>query len=459
MRPCYVLIQDFKGKKTAIWGLGREGWSTLAALRAEVPDLELAILNDTKPGENDTDRLRGWGNIPLYAGEGAKGRLCDFDIVIKSPGVSLYRPEIGQAKEKGVFFTSSTNLWFAERADQTTVCVTGTKGKSTTSSLIAHLVGATGRQCVVAGNIGVPIISMLRGAADVWVIEISSYQAADFNGSPSISLLLDLFPEHLDWHGSVEQYYRDKLRLLAQTSTGRCVINAADPVTQSLHPVFDKTITFNDNEGLHVEDGWIVDGGERLLPREAIRLPGDHNLSNICAALTVVRLLGLPIEQALPALETFTPLAHRLTQVGEKKGVLYVDDSISTTPQSTIEAIKAYPGRPITVLVGGFDRGLDFSDLALFLVRHPVCAVVALPDSGKRIVETLRQTFAGKDSLMPAIIEAGDLAEAVAEAETVTPPGGVILLSPASPSYGYFRDFEERGEAFIKAAGFDKLPV
>jgi UDP-N-acetylmuramoylalanine--D-glutamate ligase len=457
MRPCCVLIQDFRGRKTAIWGLGREGWSTLTALRAELPDLELAVLNDTEPGQNDTDRLRGLGNIPLYTGEEVGKRLLDFDVVIKSPGVSLYRPEIGQAREEGVFFTSSTNLWFAERADQTTVCITGTKGKSTTSSLIAHMVGNTGRQCVLAGNIGVPIISMLRGTADVWVIEMSSYQAADFNGSPSISLLLDLFPEHLDWHGSVEQYYRDKLRLLAQTSTGRCVINAADPVTQGLHPVFERTVTFNDSEGLHVADGWIVDGEERLVPREAIRLPGDHNLSNICAALPVVRLLGLPIERALSALETFTPLAHRLTQVGEKNGVLYVDDSISTTPQSTIEAIKAYRGRRITVLVGGFDRGLDFGGLALFLVDHPVCAVVALPDSGKRIVEALRQAFAGRDNLMmPAIIEAGDLAEGVAEAENVTPPGGVILLSPASPSYGHFKDFEERGEAFIKASGFGK---
>jgi UDP-N-acetylmuramoylalanine--D-glutamate ligase len=207
-----------------------------------------------------------------------------------------------------------------------------------------------------------------------------------------------------------------------------------------------------------VADGWIFDGGERIVPREAIRLPGDHNLSNICAALTVVRLLGLPIEQVLPALDTFVPLAHRLTEVGEKNGVLYVDDSISTTPQSTIEAIKAYPGRPITVLVGGFDRGLDFTALALFLADHPVHAVVALPDSGSRVVAALRQTFAGRDYLMPTTVEAGDLAEAVADAEAMTPAGGVILLSPASPSYGYFRDFEERGEAFIKAAGFHKPP-
>ncbi|HAR95818.1 MAG TPA: UDP-N-acetylmuramoyl-L-alanine--D-glutamate ligase, partial [Deltaproteobacteria bacterium] len=296
-----MLIRDFSGKRTAIWGLGREGWSTLTALRTELPSLQLAVLNDTKPGEDDTDRLRGFGNIPLFTGEQVRERLLDFDVVIKSPGVSLYRREIGQAREKGVLFSSSTNIWFAERADQTTVCITGTKGKSTTSSLIAHILSNAGRHCVLAGNIGVPVVSMLHGSADVWVIEMSSYQAADFKGSPSISLLLDLFPEHLDWHGSVDQYYRDKLRVLAQTARGRCVINAADPVTQGFRPVLEGSVTFNDSEGLHVEDGWIVDGGERLLPRERIGLPGDHNLSNICAALTVVRLLGLPIEQALPA--------------------------------------------------------------------------------------------------------------------------------------------------------------
>lgn len=458
MRRCSVLIQDFSGTKTAIWGLGREGWSVLTALRAELPDLELAILNDTDLGDEDLDRLKDLVGIRLHTGEELKGQLLDFDIVIKSPGVSLHRPEIRLARENGVVFTSSTNIWFAERADQLTVCVTGTKGKSTTSSLIAHMLGNTDHSCVLAGNVGIPIISMLRQTADIWVIELSSYQTADFNGSPSISILLDLFPEHLDWHGSVEQYYRDKLHLFAQTSTGWCVVNGTDPVTQGLHLTLDRAVWFNNGEGLHVADGWIMDGGERLVPREQIRLPGDHNLSNICAALTATRLLGVPIGEALQALETFTPLPHRLTQVGEKNGVLYVDDSISTTPQSTIEAIKAYAGRPVTVLLGGFDRGLDFTDLALFLVDHPLCAVVALPDNGKRIVEAIRQTFADNNAAIPTIVEAGDLAEAVSEAKNLTPPGGVILLSPASPSYGHFRNFEERGEAFVDAAGFDKTP-
>lgn len=449
-----MLIQDFKGKKTAIWGLGREGWSVLTALRAELPDLEIAILNDSEFGSDEIDRLRGLDKIRLYSGEKLRQQLLDFDIVIKSPGISVYRPEIERARQKGVVFTSSTNIWFAERADQTTVCVTGTKGKSTTSSLIAHLLDKTGHRCMLAGNVGIPIISMLRRTADVWVIELSSYQAADYSGSPSIGVLLDLFPEHIDWHGSVEQYYRDKVRLLAQTSTGWRVLNAADPITQDRHLAFDRVIRFNDDDGLHVADGWIMDGDKRLAFRDQIRLPGDHNLSNICAALTVVRLLGVPIETALQTLGTFTPLPHRLTTVGEKNGILYVDDSISTTPQSTIEAIKAYPGRPVTVLLGGFDRGLDFTDLALFLVKHPVCAVVTLPDNGKRIAEAIRQAFVAKETVMPAIVEARDLTEAVAEAADVTPSGGVILLSPASPSYGRFKNFEERGGAFIKAAGF-----
>jgi UDP-N-acetylmuramoyl-L-alanine---L-glutamate ligase len=454
-----MLIQDFKGKKTAIWGLGKEGWSTLTALCAELPGLELTVLNDARVGDEDADRLRSLGDVQLFSGEELRERLFKLDIVIKSPGVSLYRPEIVEARKRGVLFTSSTNIWFAERSDQTTVCVTGTKGKSTTSSLIAHMLGNTGNHCVLAGNVGIPIISMLRRAADVWVIELSSYQAADFNGSPSISLLLDLFPEHLDWHGSVERYYQDKLRLLTQTSAERCVVNATDPVTEDYHLALDRPVRFNDSYGFHVADDWIMDGGKKLIPRERIRLPGGHNLSNVCAALTTVRLLGVSPMEALQTLETFTPLPHRLTQMGEKNGVLYVDDSISTTPQSTIEAIKAYSGRPVTVLLGGFDRGLDFTDLADFLVDHPVRAVVVLPDNGKRIAEAIRHAFADGGTSIPVIVEAENLPQAVAKAKVLTPPGGVILLSPASPSYGHFKNFEERGEAFARAAGFVDMPL
>lgn len=448
-----MLIQDFRGKKTAVWGLGREGWSVLTTLLAELPDLELAVLNDSELAIDEKNRLRDVGDVRSYTGERLKEVLFDFDVVVKSPGVSLYRSEIEQAKEKGVVFTSSTNIWFAERADQTTVCVTGSKGKSTTASLIAHMLSHTGHRSVLAGNVGIPIISVLRQTADIWVMELSSYQTADFNGSPSISLLLDLFPEHLDWHGSLERYYRDKLNLFTKTAAWS-VINAADPVTQSLSFTFNKPFYFNNGEGFHVADGWLVDGEKRLVSGADITLAGTHNLSNICAALTVVRLLGVAIEKALQTLQTFSPLPHRLTQLGERKGVLYVDDSISTTPQSTIEAIRAFPHRSVTVLLGGFDRGLDFSGLALFLVDHPVHGVVTIPDSGKRIAEAIRAAFARSGNILPTIIEAADLAEAVDAAQTVTPSGGVILLSPASPSYGHFKNFEERGEAFIKAAGF-----
>lgn len=451
-----MLIQDFRGKKTAIWGLGREGWSVLTTLLAELPDLQPAVLNDSELGRDETDRLRHLAGVPLYTGEKLKERLCCFDVVIKSPGVSLYRPEIAQARQRGVIFTSSTNIWFAERADQKTVCVTGTKGKSTTSSLIAHMLVHCDRRCILAGNVGIPLISMLRQTADVWVVELSSYQAADFRGSPSISVLLDLFPEHLDWHGSVERYYRDKLRLFARTETGWSVVNGADPVAKNLSFAFNRPSYFNSSEGFHFADDWIMEGGKRLVSGAQIPLPGDHNLSNLCAALTVIRLLGVSVERALQTLETFTPLPHRLTRLGERKGILYVDDSISTTPQSTIEAIKAFPFRPVTVLLGGFDRGLDFSDLSLFLVEHPVHAVITLPDSGKRIAEAIRQAFGRGRKAPPAIVETADLAEAVDAARTLTPSGGVILLSPASPSYGHFKNFEERGEAFMEAAGFEK---
>lgn len=447
-------IQDFRGRKTAIWGLGREGWSVLHTLRRELPDLPLSVLNDSELGPDERERLSRAGNVDLCTGQGLKERLFNFDVVIKSPGVSLYRPEIDEARQKGVVFTSSTNIWFAERPGETTVCVTGTKGKSTTSSLVAHMLAKLGRDCALAGNVGVPIISMVDQAADIWVFELSSYQTADFKGSPTVSVLLDLYPEHLDWHEGVDRYYRDKLHLFTETTEGWSVVNRTDPVAQGIPFTFNRPVYFNGSDGLHTSDGWVLNGAKRLVSSKNVPLLGEHNLSNLCAALTVVGLLGGSLEEAVKTLATFTPLPHRLTPIGVKKDILYVDDSISTTPQSTIEAIKTFSGRSVTILLGGFDRGLDFSHLALFLTEHPVNAVITLPESGARIAEAIQKVFAAKDKVLPPIVEASDLTQAVGEARNITPSGGVILLSPASPSYGRFKNFEERGEAFKKAAGF-----
>ena len=233
--------------------------------------------------------------------------------------------------------------------------------------------------------------------------------------------------------------------------------------------IFTNPVYFNDPEGIHTTDGWIKRGEEFLLPEDRVALPGAQNLSNACAALAAVECLGIEPGKCTEALTSFRPLPHRLSPLGEKQGVLYVDDSLSTIPQATMAAVAAYPDRPITVLLGGLDRGIEIEGLARFLVEKPVHAVITMSQTGPRIAAAIRQIIRRREPATirthdgrtdegpthggPLLHEAEDLVQAVDHARRVTPKGGVVLLSPAAPSYADFRSFEERAEAFARAAG------
>jgi len=208
---------DLAAARVAIWGLGREGRAAIRFLRVRHPTLPLWLLDDAKtPSPHEFD------NIDYAIGPQAiLGALDHIDVLVKSPGVSLYRREIAIARENGVAVTSLLNLWFGEGSAITTICVTGTKGKSITASLVAHILGRLGRKAALAGNIGVPVTEIDPAKTDYAVIEVSSYQAADFAGVCDIAVLTSLFPEHLDWHGTLDAYYRDKLNLLRRS---RCAV-------------------------------------------------------------------------------------------------------------------------------------------------------------------------------------------------------------------------------------------
>lgn len=431
---------DLARARVAVWGLGREGRAAIRLLRAYHPDLRLLLLDDAA----DAGPPDGLDNIDCAFGAGEiAGALGRIDVLVKSPGVSLYRREIGIAREHGVRITSLLNLWFAEGAGLTTVCVTGTKGKSTTASLVAHMLVGLGRRPALAGNIGVPVTEIDPAAADCAVIEVSSYQAADFAGLCDIAVLTSLFPEHLDWHGTLDAYYCDKLNLLRHAR--HRIVNREVQPAAALADRF-----FNAAAALHACGCEIFDGGERIGPVRNRYLARPHNLSNVCAALTAVKAVGLDPAAALAAIDDFRALPHRQQEIGTRGGVLYVDDSISTAPESAIAALDVYAGYPLTAIVGGYDRGVDYASLVARLTGGGVGAVVCLGASGGRIYELLcavRETA-------PQTLLAGSMAEAVAVAKRLTPPGGVVLLSPAAPSYGAYRDFAERGRDFAAAAGF-----
>ncbi len=440
---------DLGSKRVAIWGLGREGQAAIRFLRRHHPDLPLFLLDDAE----DPRLLEGIGGaIEPFFGKEAIGRaLPRVEVIVKSPGVSLYRPEIAAARASGVKITSLLNLWFAEPRRAAAICVTGTKGKSTTASLLAHLLTAEGRKVALAGNIGVAITDIEQEAVEFVVVEVSSYQAADFTGKPDVALLTALFPEHLDWHGGLENYYRDKLRLLGRARPRILPASALAIAARFLPPAETGACVFDEEGALHARDGAIFDGATRIGEIANAYLRRRHNASNLCAALAALKLYGGDLGRALEATADFAGLPHRQEELGLAGGVLAVDDSISTTPESALAALEAYEGRDITVILGGHDRGIDYGKLVEALLRGAARRAICVGEAGRRIYAEATRGGGRQEGAL--FFEASSMAEAVAQAKNLTAKGGVILLSPAAPSYGQYRDFIERGRDFAVRIG------
>jgi UDP-N-acetylmuramoylalanine--D-glutamate ligase len=450
-------IADLAGKRIALWGWGREGRAAYTALRARLPNQTLTLFCSAAEAIEVSA-----SNDPLLAIEHtASGeRLAAFDVVVKSPGISPYSPDALFATASGTRFIGGTALWFGERAGAAgdianAICVTGTKGKSTTSSLLAHLLRAAGLRTALAGNIGVPLLELLDGEADAWAIELSSYQTRDVAASgvrPQIAIVTNLHPEHLDWHGSEARYIEDKLALLTEAKPRIAVLNAADPHLAAL-PLPDSDIHwYGDARGWHLREDALYRGDHFVMDTASLPLPGWHNRSNLCAVLTALDAFGLDAAALAPHAATFQPLPNRLQPLGERDGILYVNDSISTTPMATLAALALYRDRPVALLVGGHDRGLPWDEFAQAMRTQAPRAIVTLGQNGPRIRALLEPTAGARGF---ALSSASDLAEAMAQARAALPAGGVVLLSPGAPSFGMYRDYVARGRHFAELAGFD----
>jgi len=441
---------DFKSRKIAILGIGREGQAAWRYLRSLHPGIPLTLIDEAPPDRAfagqlmENDRLL---NRPL-SGAGLEG----FDVLIRSPGISPYRDSIRRARDGGATVTSPSTLWFAAHSDQRTICITGTKGKSTTSALLAHMLRACGCQVRLAGNIGRPLLDCDDRDVDWWVIELSSYQLADLQASPQISVLLNLSAEHLDWHGSEQVYRQDKLRLAELAGDRTLIANAADPLLREALIARKGVRWFNFAPGIHAEEARLFDGAAELSVQMPEGLPGAHNLSNTAAALTIIRTIGEDFSAALSAISSFHSLPHRLQLVGERGGIRFVNDSISSAPVATAAAIEALAGANLTLIVGGLDRGVDWTPyMSRFSAKMPD-AVIGVPDNGHRIIEAMQLAGIRPRS---GLHEAPNLAEAVALASNMTAQGGTVLLSPGAPSFPYFRDYRDRGRQFARMCGFE----
>jgi UDP-N-acetylmuramoylalanine--D-glutamate ligase len=436
-------IADLAKRRVAVWGFGREGRAALAALQARLPDSTFKVFCNDAEAEGVRDAAHAVTTRPDAAA------LSAFDVVVKSPGISAYRPEIIEAQHNGTQFTSGTALWFAEHPEARVIAVTGTKGKSTVTALIAHLLRALGRRTALAGNIGLPLLELLDPPAlpEWWVVELSSFQT---RAAPrvEIGVVNNLYEEHLDWHGTRERYAADKLALA--DAARMLVVNALQPELVTRTTVHAHRILFSDAAGWHVRDGAIFRGRQRVLDIDTLPLPGEHNALNVCAALTAIEAAGEDALAALGGIGTFRALPHRLQALGEHDGITWIDDSIATTPQATLEALASLEGRAVTVLVGGHDRGLDWHAFADGVQRDPPHAIVTMGANGARIAHVLREA-SGNYELQSTTT----LREAVEAARGITPSGGIVLLSPGAPSFDQFCDYVERGRAFAALAGFD----
>jgi UDP-N-acetylmuramoyl-L-alanine---L-glutamate ligase len=431
---------DLAGARVAVWGLGREGHANLRKLLAL--GVEPVLVDDQPAGPVA-------GRPVLATGDGGLAALERCDAVVKTPGLSRYRPEVAHLSGLGIPVVGGLGLWLAEADLRRVLCVTGTKGKSTTSSLTGHLVTGLGYRCLVGGNIGVSPYDPAEGATfDYWVIEVSSYQATDLPCSPPVVAVTSLHPDHLDWHGGVEQYYRDKLSACSKPGAELTVVNGDSDLLREHAALL----------GPRVE--WVGEDDEPGADwMEPLGLPGRHNRRNALIARRCLVALGVPgaadDARLRAAAAGYRPLPNRLTTVGTAGGVTFVDDSLSTNVLPTLAALDAFPGRRIALIVGGHDRGIDYAPLAAgLLARDAPTYVLTLPGSGPRIraaIEAAAPPAAGGAAAFAGVTGCTDLAEAVTEGFRWAQPDGLVLLSPAAPSFGQFRDYRDRGEAFARA--------
>lgn len=456
MNQAYASIRKIlEGKRIAILGYGAEGRSTYSLVRYLLPASPIGICDrDPLAGAGHRsvgmDEFTTWFTGPHYM-EG----LCNADLIFKSPGIP-----ITGVKDRSLHgrIVSQTSL-FTKLFRKQVIGISGTKGKSTTASLLFHILSSAGRDAVLAGNIGKPCFEVLdeMKKEPYVVFEMSSHQLQDIGVSPHLAILLNVFEEHLDYHGSYRNYQEAKLNIVRWQEAGDVFIfNPGAPVLSALV------------EGLRVPSRKIsigeafpgaammgCDGDDLIFKDEQVQerfhglcahipLAGEHNKLNAAAAVAAALELGLDSQQVLEALKSFRPLPHRLEYLGRFGGVDYYNDSIATIPEATMAALDALPDTQ-TLILGGKDRGVNYHFLMEFLAESKVRNICFTGDAGKRMMEIASALpgFTGKRLFGPATFDL-----CVKEVVRLGAGSGLCLLSPAAPSHDAFRNFEERGDRF-----------
>ena len=422
---------DLTGKTVGIFGYGMEGRASAARLREIAA--KLVLVDDVPVLE---------GNV-LLTSDGGHEALLKCDVVLKSPGIPRRRSDVLDLELHGVKVTSALNLWMHDVDRSRVIAVTGTKGKSTTTSLIAFFLEACGERALRLGNIGLPPYDPSVDSTTGWlVVEVSSFQCVDIDVAPRVVVLTSLGADHLDWHGSLEEYRADKLSLTRCEGAHHTLV----PDVPIFHDVRDQLggdVRFvkSDHTGVAASLGLL----------------GSHSDSNVALAFEAVSTVtGLPVEEVREAVRNsatkFEPLRGRLTLVAtEQRGggvVRYVDDGLATSPLPTIAALEVFEHQPVALIAGGFDRGVDYAPLAAALAKRvEPTLLITMGEAGERIRQATKDVRAD----LPQV-HAESMLQAVHFASEFLVGGGVALMSPGAPSFDRYRNWEERSNDFTRIA-------
>ena len=436
MRNC------IENKKVLILGFGREGKSTYQLIeKAGVyKSLTIADLNPV------TDTLPEM--VSFIIGEDYQKSLNDYDVVFKSPGVVLEQDIETYTCE----IVSQTELFFRRFRDQI-IGITGTKGKSTTTTLLYHVLKEAGVKCVLAGNIGIPAFDIADEIEPDTVIcfEMSSHQLEYMSVSPKYGVLMNIHEEHLDHYGTMEKYVAAKERIYRNQQAGdKLICNVEILPKENTCKAEIISIGYEGSKAeIQVEETSITYKNKVFtIPVSDIKLIGIHNYYDIGVVYGLLQELNVSDEVFYEALKTYEPLPHRLQYVGCFDGVKYYDDSISTICDTTIQALTSLKDSD-TVIIGGMDRGIEYQELILFLSEHQIPNIILMEATGKRIYHEIKESYPQfKNVERIQMVE--HLEDAVKLAKKITRQGKSCVMSPAAASYGIFRNFEERGDVFVK---------
>ena len=423
----------------AIWGGGRDGHA--AATRCLEQDCSVVMVSDDPDSDEASRRTAEELSIPLHPASNLAS--MDIEFLVRSPGISRYRPEVISLAKRSVPSSNLFALWLADQSPDKVIAVTGTKGKSTTATAIHALLTATGRRAELGGNIGVPVTHLDPGA-DVFVVEVSSYQASDCTTSPGIGVMTALGQDHITWHGTLAQYHRDKVNLFAHREMRHMVFHADDSVVmRALTSVGAVAKQFRSR----IDPERLASLGEKSGAFE--RMGRTTFPQNFLLAIAAVEAIGIVPDDAQieAALRTIAPLASRQDVIGEAGGVEFIDDALASNPLAAGAAIQRFNDKPCVLIVGGGDRNVDHSEfIETINMSSHVHLVVVMGEPGdplaERIVPMLaRSVRTGTD----------DVRDAVRAAMAVAEPGWRIIFSPSAPTPARIGDYRTRSDAFREA--------